>query len=594
MVLVLVPTLALQTKGQNIAEKPEYWIDLFLNYELAILEVNQSVLLNLPSEVRDIRFKVYPNAFRPQGWINIGSVSVEGIPVENFRFTEVDNTTLVIPLPENLPNKERIRVNLSYSVKVPEIEDRFGRYDNIMALGNWFPILAVFEGGRWVTHPYAFIGESFYSQCANFTVTIRTKANLVIAATGFLVKQQKIGEITFQTWKASNVRDFAITISPDYKVYETKWENVTVYSYYVPEHEVFGVFAAEIASRCLEIFSKKFGRYPYPEFRVVEVHSWFGGMEYPTIIFISSDLYSGEVEDSYAWSLLQLVIAHEVAHQWWYGVIGNDQYENPWLDEALTEYSGMLYFKFVYGDREFQRMFNEYVANDYYKYVAEKGDYPIATSVANFTNPEAYNAIVYSKGAMVFRLLNYLMGDEAFFRGLRLYYEQNRFGITKPKDLIDAFEASSGQQLDWFFNRWVFNSGTPSYEIIDVITSKSGRNYAVKVILKQEVSRGEPFCLPVVLKFVCKDGLNVSFCELINSTISELEFYLPCEPIQVLVDPEDVIPGKDQGWIKPKSPRRGRLFVLSYDFMAFFLFLIPITAFFIYKKCLRGKERDSC
>jgi len=557
-----------------------------------VLKANQSVLLTLPDKVTDVRFKVFPNAFRPNGWIEITNISVGGITVESYKFLEKDNTTLLIPLPSGISYGKEIWVNLSYVVKVPKIKDRFGYYESIMALGNWFPILAVVEDTSWVSHPYVSIGESFYSECADFVITIKAEGNQVIAATGSIVEKHKEGNLTVQTWIAKNVRDFALALSPNYEVYNVTWENVTIYSYYLPEHKEAGVIAAEIAAKSLEIFSRIFGRYPYPDLRVAEVHGWFGGMEYPTIVFISSRLYSKEIEGPSAWDIIQRVIAHEVAHQWWYGVVGNDQYENPWLDEALAEYSGMLYYRFVYGHREFRKVFNQYVTNNYYTYISEGEDLPIATSMDGFPSIEAYDAIVYSKGAMVLRLLNSLIGDEGFFNGLRLYFDQNKFEIARPEDLIRAFEVSYGKKLDWFFDRWIFGSGTPSYEISNVTSHKFGENYAVEFVLRQKVSNGPTFSLPVSLEIVCRDGSNISLCTWVNDTTRVIQLQLPCEPVQIIVDPDDVIPGKDCGWVATKKTEEGSKYKVPLPVTAFillFLLIISVSILLLYRWHLNEK-----
>jgi hypothetical protein len=580
--LMIAPTIISPAGNQKGLERQIiYRIDLLLDFNSLLLKANQSVLFNLPKDIEDICFKVYPNAFRPDGWIEITEVRVAGVPIEGFRFTEEDNTTLVIPIPRGISYDKRVKVDLSYVIKVPKEEDRFGYFGGIMALGNWFPILAVLEEeeGVWISHPYVNMGESFYSECADFLVTIRVEGeeDFVIAATGSLVEQYKAKNMTVQTWRAKNVRDFALTVSPDYEVYETTWENVTIYSYYIPEHEESGVLAAKFASRCLQVFSEVFGRYPYAELRVAEVNSWFGGMEYPGIVFISSKLYSNGNE-SFMRDLLQRVIAHEVAHQWWYGVVGNDQYEDPWLDEALAEYSSMLYYRFVYGDKEFRRVFEEYVANGYYIYLEEGIDLPIATAIGDFPSIESYNAIVYSKGAMVFRLLNSLIGDEAFFKALSSYYEQKKFGIAVPEDLIEAFEGASGMELDWFFNRWFFESGIPSYEVINASSQRVGEGYVVRVVLRQNVSEGSLFSLPVTLEFVCTEGLNFSYSRWVNKTLSTLEFQLPCSPSQIIVDPEDVIPGRDFGWGKVETIEGGNRSEIPPFVVLLFLLIMEIVA----------------
>lgn len=398
--------------------------------------------------------RAYPNGFSP-GEIRFEHISINDEPAD-FIIEGFSDNILKIMLEEPLKPDDRIRIDMEYSVLLPNSPGRFGYGENTFNFANWYPIVCVYDDGQWHLDPYYAIGDPFYSNIANYKVEITAPKDYIIAATGEIAEEiRREGSNKIWNINAEAVRDFAWVASNKFKVSEKKVGSTRVYSYYyTPEG---GEEALDYAASSLEIFNKLFGKYPYPQLSVVQADFFIGGMEYPNLVMIDGSLYSEENRD---W--LELITVHEVAHQWWYGLVGNNQIEKPWLDEALTEYSTVLYYGQRYGPEEEQEKYEEIIAKGKYQILGILAadfdiDETIDRPVYEFDNWVIYDLLVYGKGAMMFHELRQEMGDKMFFDTLREYFKSNRFKNAKPEDLMAACLKVTGKSWDEFFNIWLYD-----------------------------------------------------------------------------------------------------------------------------------------
>ena len=214
-------------------------------------------------------------------------------------------------------------------IEVPERNDRFGTHRGITLLGGALPVLAVLDEGGWHLDSYVDLGESFYSLVATYRVALDVPGSLATATTGVLDATSHHGDRERRVYRASDVRDFAIAAGALRRVVGHAG-GTRIVVWYHPD-----VTSAATAERVLgdarasmRTFSAGFGAYPYPEVDVVaSAFTTFGGMEYPQIVFSNPDRYT---------------VAHELAHQWWWGIVGNDEFAEPWLDESLATWSMYL------------------------------------------------------------------------------------------------------------------------------------------------------------------------------------------------------------------------------------------------------------
>jgi len=246
-------------------------------------------------------------------------------------------------------------------------------------------------------------------------------------------------------------RDFAFVASDKFTIAEGEAGGATVRSYYFAP-DFIGKFALEAGVRALDIFSTLYGAYAYDDFNIVETDFYIGGMEYPGMVMIDTSVYSAR----YA-GVCEMVIAHEAAHQWWYAAVGNDQVAEPWLDEALAEFSTMMYFRNRYG-QDGQAMCQQYLLDTYdtlgtiLREELEAEDYDIDMATTEFDDSYIYSYMVYGMGARMFDELREELGDEAFFDVMSGYYRDHLYSIVDREDLELAFEERIGTDFTTWFD----------------------------------------------------------------------------------------------------------------------------------------------
>jgi aminopeptidase N len=222
-----------------------------------------------------------------------------------------------------------------------------------------------------------------------------------------------------------------------------------VRSYYLPGDETAGRAALNTAAAALRAYADAYGAYPFPEMTVVEAPLQYYGMEYPTLNLIGTSLYRdqrAQLEDR---------VAHEIAHQWWYSQVGNDQINTPWLDEGLAEYSTATYYSQVYGEARANTLVNQRWLVPYQLAVDEGRDAVVNQPSAAF-GPE-YEIVVYGKAALFFDALRQQLGDALYRSVLQAYVERFRWRIATPDDFLGVAEEVSGQDLDGLYSRWILS-----------------------------------------------------------------------------------------------------------------------------------------
>ncbi|EPZ53345.1 peptidase M1 family protein [[Clostridium] sordellii ATCC 9714] len=291
--------------------------------------------------------QAYPNGFN-EGYISIENIIIEGKKV-NYEIQGEKNDILELKLDKPLDKNDSIYIDMKFNIKLPNSCGRFGYGQDTINITNWFPIACVYDKKGWNTKSYETIGDPFYSDINDFKVKILVPAKYIVGSTGNIVETKTDNKKSLYDIEAKSVRDFALILSDKFKVKKDKLKDIEITTYNLnPE---FSEISTKIAKDSIEIFSELFGEYPYNKYSVIASDFYIGGMEYPMISMIDKNLYTNKNK-----FLLEYVIAHETAHQWWYGTVGNDEVNEPWIDEALTEYSTILYFEKRYGKEYLDRL----------------------------------------------------------------------------------------------------------------------------------------------------------------------------------------------------------------------------------------------
>ncbi|MCD7034824.1 M1 family metallopeptidase [Metabacillus sp. GX 13764] len=396
-------------------------------------KLNVSFKNNVKQNLSELYFNLWGRAadFKEKG----GGMDVSNIRVNGKKAAfDVKETALHITN-LSLPKNKKATVTMDFTVSFPEQQDRFGWYGDTVSMGNWFPILSVYDEEGWNVDPYFNAGESFYSLTGNFDVNVTTNRKQVIAATGTEQGKPKMdGELATHHYIAENVRDFAMEMNPTYKILSSKVNGVKVHVYYDDKYAKYAASLLESGKDSIKLFSKKFGKYPWPELDVVTMEGWFGGMEYPQLVMIS-------LNENRKQEWVKSVNAHEIGHQWFYGIIGDNEYDEPWLDESFASFAAALY------DNSLDELNVPPLSDPYYH---------ISSKVSDFTargnaGISAYYYTIYDYGSTALNDLRLELGDAAFYKAMKAYFKEKKFGISTTKDFISAMERSSKQDLSPFF-----------------------------------------------------------------------------------------------------------------------------------------------
>jgi membrane protease YdiL (CAAX protease family) len=394
--------------------------------------------------LNEIYFHIYAAAFKKyDGQITLKNIMVNGEPAA-FNIEGSDKSLLRVCLKNGLGSDKRVRIHLDYTIDIPHrsnngFADRFAYSNNAINLGNCFPIAAVYEDGKWDKHLYDEKGDAFFSETSNFKVKITAPKDYILAVTGVVDSCQadqgeKIWNIT-----ANSVRDFALVASNKFKVAEGNVGGTMIKSY------AFNKFKAKktlvISGNAIKSFNRRFGEYPYPTCSIVET-DLNGGMEYPTMVMILSEDYDnisfGNIFSKLfyksATGELEFTIVHELAHQWWYGLVGNDEYRDAWIDEPLTQFSTLLYYKDNYGKDYFESIYRSSIANFYNLYKASIKNIDFKKPLNKFKTDSEYTELIYYKVPVLIKDYYDKVGDAKFNNVLRQTFSKYEFKILKGTD----------------------------------------------------------------------------------------------------------------------------------------------------------------
>ncbi|GAB1333645.1 hypothetical protein ACE1SV_02350 [Streptomyces sp. E-15] len=337
-------------------------------------------------------------------------------------------TALRIDLPAPLAQGRSATVGFDLGITVPSGADRFGHDGAFSFLGNALPVLAVRDGAGWHLDPYTDNGESFYSLAADFKVVLDHPSGLLVPATGTSTDAPGSSGRTVTTATASQVRDFAWAAGPFSRISGTSAAGVPVNVYSVSGISSAGAQSMLGTARtAVDAHAARFGAYPYGELdAVIDNNYWFGGMEYPGFVL---DLVS------------TTALTHEIAHQWWYGIVGDDEYTSPWLDEAFTDYATDL----AQGKTGTGCWSGVSWASD-----AEK----ITNSMAYWdAHSSRYSTVVYGYGKCALHDLRRVLGDTAMARLLKDYATAHWYGVSTTAEFKAAAQAATSTDLTSFWTR---------------------------------------------------------------------------------------------------------------------------------------------
>jgi hypothetical protein len=466
------PSLNTVSKSEN-QERPIYTFDLQLNDEDKSIKAHESVKLvnTYSSSLKELVLHLYPDSYNSAetlprigekklpitneelGDIKINSFKVNTTPVQ---YTE-DNQLLKVKLPKELNPGEAIELNIEFTLKMPKGKDRLSYYQGQYSLTNWYPIMSIYneQTNSWNENPFSPVGESNYSQCSDYKVALTVPKGMLTVTTGVMLSKEASGDTDKISFEAPNSRDFVLFISKDYKVLSKEVDGIKINSYYLKEKNT-AKRMLDLAAKSLTYFNNTFGKYPYPEYDVIETFLQGGAMEYPAVTQLGpySNLSPEFTEENFTY--IDQAIVHETAHQWWYSAVGNNEYEEPILDETLATYTTALFFENLFGEYGLRAVKDAFLSAP----IKEAG--PIYRSVDKITWPD-YTKAVYKLGPAALEDLRQKVGHEKFIHILRSYFNKYKFKNATFDNFLEVIKEEAGSEVS-NYARSIFTSKDYSNE----------------------------------------------------------------------------------------------------------------------------------
>ncbi len=387
-----------------------------------------------------------------------------------------DKSVIQVHLAKPIPADGYVQFKIVFHDQFPETLERTGWKRDFLLAGQWFPKVGVWWHGAWNCHQFHGATE-FFADFGVYDVKITVPQFEVVGASGIEVGNVNNADGTKTvTYHGDDIHDFAWTASPHYKVYEDTYQgsmgpvklNILMQPAHVDQEERHAL----ILKQTLDRFDRWYGPYPYKTLTLVdpEAGSAAEGMEYPTFItggtnwFMPKGIY-----------LPELVVEHEFGHQYWYGMVATNEFEDAWMDEGINSYTELKImddvlgpktsiFNFMgvtLGERELQRL----------GYIHSAELDPIAQNGWEYATYGSYADITYGKTAVVLLTLESVIGEQTMRQAMHTYFMRYRFTHPTKEDFLKTIEEVSGKDLRWYFNQAIYGTQVLDYEVLKVTST---------------------------------------------------------------------------------------------------------------------------
>src|ERR1700730_9392439 len=386
-----------------------------------------------------------------------------------------DKTVVDAPLPKAIAPGGYVQFKIAFHDQMPETQARAGWKRDFVLGGQWFPKVGVWWHGAWNCHQYHAMTE-FFADFGVYDVKLTLPQYEVVGASGVEVSSVDNPDKTKTvTYHGDDIHDFAWTASPRYKVkddgvFQGQMGPVKLQILMQPAHWSQVERHEKILKETLDHFERWYGPYPYKTLTLVdpEPDSAAGGMEYPTFITGDTSWFAPK-------GLLlepEEVVEHEFGHQYWYGMVATNEFEEPGMDEAINEYTQVKVEDSIFGpntsvlnqwgvsvgERELQHLG--------YASVADMD--PIAQKAYEYYSFNSYGGITYAKTACVLLTLEGIIGEDTMQKAMHIYFMRYRFTHPAKEDFLKTIEEVSGKDLRWYFNQAIYGSPVLDYEVLKI------------------------------------------------------------------------------------------------------------------------------
>lgn len=394
-------------------------------------------------------FRLFANLPDFGGDLTITAASVAGVSVPVYY--EAQRYLARLDLPTPLLANTQISVTLDFVTTVPanvgqSLYGAFNHDSQNLALASAYPLLANHIGGAWEIDIPDTKGDLVNSPVALYDVTITAPLGYSVVTTGTATSTTRTATNQQVRVVSGLQRDFVVVLTTLAHI-STTTNGITLNVYYPNGNIRGGQLALKFARQAVLLFNDTFGQYPYNELDMVAVDAGtFYGVEYPGLLLFEQRLFSK------AW-FFESIVAHEVAHQWFYNVVGNDVQTQAWVDEGFATYAQVLYREKIWGAPAATIERNALVAQ-YTRFQARQSDAAIEQHMRAFTL-YSYNVLAYAKAALYLDAVRAQVGPDVFAQAMRDYYATHRYTVVDGTAFVGAVQSACGCDIQPLYNQWV-------------------------------------------------------------------------------------------------------------------------------------------
>ena len=438
---------------ESLADAPRYTIEAAVNPESGRVTGQMSLRYTNTNDetLSELVFRLYPNArtIYGGGSLTVESVAQGGIALDTD--LSEDGTALRARLQHPLKPGQVVWVDTTFSAQVPaRTSQGYGIFNQdlgVLSLSGWYPVLATYDDG-WYTAPIPVTGDAMLAETSLYDVALTVPEGYQVVSTGTTLRRENHGQEVIWRLVSGPAREFTVAISDRLEMLETEVGEVTLRLHTLPAEEptVSEEDAQLILSSVFESYVNRFGPFPFIEFDLVEANIPIDGYEFSGMVYVDYAVRTQETPADYRYA-----VAHEVAHQWWYGLVGNHTVNEPWLDESLAAYSAILFLEDTQGPKAGKGLLTHWASMEG---LHQPEDPPINSTTFEFSSWAPYHKTVYTHGALFLDLLRKEMGDQRFSKFLRQYQAGYRYQTATTADFLGLAEALADRDLNPIFDKW--------------------------------------------------------------------------------------------------------------------------------------------
>ncbi|MGE1103828.1 M1 family metallopeptidase [Peribacillus simplex] len=423
-------------KGLSPGSESEYDINMEMDVEGNFKIHSTTSIKNISTDKWEkLVFYFIPNMFTENNsylekpsTVKVESINLDGKTVK----FNLEKDTLTVPLNEKLEPNQNVVLDIKYEFTLPEKGLRFTKNENNYFLAQWYPMIATYRNHKWNKEEYRLKGETYHTAFSDFKIQYKLPKdlNLISSSDNDRYPSKRTGVL-----EGENLKDFYISFLKEPNVIQKKTDDITIRVFGVDERKELHKEISEMAIEAMNYFQDTIGPYPHKQLDIILDEK---GMEYPGVVTAGSNYNRLESPEH-----IKRIVVHEIAHQWFYGVISNDPYHDAWLDEGITDLATLLFYANQGNDISFdEELFKELTL-------------PVNLPLDKYSSTDQNNYIYGKSSTMLWKVFQENGGELKAEDFLKNYYDHYQYKEVDTQEFVRFLKYYLNLKDDGYFKDWI-------------------------------------------------------------------------------------------------------------------------------------------